>query len=87
MRRVNVGNRSVDSLQKRSYLWVKFYFNGFASVSVRLEEFPKGGLWGVCFEADANITSEQGRGNKKQSPLMAPIKKSDVRLLGHACGA
>jgi hypothetical protein len=41
------------------------FFNGFVSVSVRSGEFPIGGLRGVCFEAEANITSEQGRGNKK----------------------
>jgi hypothetical protein len=50
---------------------------------VRLEEFPIGGLRGVCFEAEANITSGQGRGNKKQSLLMALIKKPDVQLIGH----
>jgi hypothetical protein len=41
------------------------FFNVFVSVSVRLREFPIGGLRGVCFEASANITSEQWRGNKK----------------------
>jgi hypothetical protein len=69
-------------LQKRSYLRLQFFVNDFASVSVRLGEFPIGGLRGVCFEADANITSEQGRGNKKQGALIGLIKKSDVRLIG-----
>jgi hypothetical protein len=44
---------------------VSIIFSQPSSVTIEEGEFPIGGLWGVCIETAATITSERTCGNKK----------------------
>jgi hypothetical protein len=50
---------------KKTLLNVSLNFRQPSSVTVEEGEFPIGGLWGVCIETAATITSERTCGNKK----------------------